>query len=87
MNNHEDDIKSQIKDIDSGKANGFYGEYTIICPWCGYEEYRNCEKESHGVDGEHNEICDVCEMPFILETSIEITYSTKRIESEGESDD
>ena len=76
-------IKSVIEMIDDGSDHGFCFEDNIICPWCGEEWYPDFECEYCYNEGEHAETCICCEKSLTISTSVIISYSTSRIESEG----
>jgi transposase-like protein len=55
----------------------FVCEDEIYCPYCGYEHEAD---GSDNEEGEHDYECSHCEKDFVLETSVCISYSTRRRE-------
>lgn len=55
----------------------------ITCPWCGYENPDSWEFDADYGDCE----CPSCGKPFLFERIVEITYTSKRKEEDGNATD
>ena len=74
-----DECEQKAEDYEEWK-NEQYKEDRIICPWCGYKNEDSWEY----VESEDGVECDRCGKLFNLEVDHEITYTTRKSDSEYE---
>lgn len=71
--------RAELKEqLTSGEIEETSCEDDVICPWCGEDDQPEVDEDDLWVEGEYERRCGCCDKPYLLETSVSISYSTER---------